>query len=496
VTRAQMAVFLVRAFGLVDAPAGSVVGSVSGTIIIAVSDDGVSVAIDDTSDRTPDVDSDNDGINDQFSFSLTDLPLNQGITIFLIVGGETFPMYFDSDGSGSSDTNVFSLSAATTVNLGFVNTEVFGEEGRAIPEMNPADDPDIVAGTENQTFPDINPPTGGLTVAELIENGLNALDNAWIGGADDYFEAAVGLGIQNNAAETDLARLFYTLTQMIKWPFETASDGDAGDLDRIGDFLDRLGTPTDEARANSDAFSIPDPLPDDSPTGTEYQDFLFNSVRNDMLNSIDLLTAISPSFNEIIEDPFGEGDVEVDYGDVLALRGTFKVMIGLIEFHRAYDLGMDVDATVNDDTTTTQDFLSDNPAFLSLAVGQTQLAQAKATFISALADIDLAVETINNETDPQLDDFITVDDPIEAEAQLARANQAVMDDGFMNDGATFDLNVLFDVGVDFRNPNRLPPFQGDDAIGLFPDPTFGGAVIGADLNLDVDPADGVPDILQ
>ena len=133
---------------------------------------------------------------------------------------------------------------------------------------------------------------------------------------------------------------------------------------------------------------------------------------------------------------------------------------------------------------------------LNYADTRSHLAQAKATFISALADIDLAVETINNETDPQLDDFITVDDPIEAEAQLARANQAVLDDGFMNDGATFDLNVLFDVGVDFRNPNKLPPFQGDDVSGLFPDPTFGGAVIGADLNADVNPADGIPDILQ
>jgi hypothetical protein len=41
----------------------------------------------------------------------------------------------------------------------------------------------------------------------------------------------------------------------------------------------------------------------------------------------------------------------------------------------------------------------------------------------------------------------------------------------------------------------LPPITGNQASGLFPDPTMGGVVVQPDLNADIN-HDGIPDILK
>ena len=114
------------------------------------------------------------------------------------------------------------------------------------------------------------------------------------------------------------------------------------------------------------------------------------------------------------------------------------------------------------------------------------------------------------ETDPQDDDFVNLGDYEPDEITKARAHivdaknslngpTVVLDNESPNDpddDFTLDLSIFF-AGLDFRTPNLLPPFLGNDASGLFPDPTFAGIFgAGIDLNEDVDPADGIADILQ
>ena len=146
---------------------GIINGSVSGTTIIAVVDNEI-VASDDTTGKTQDA-------NGNFPFTLTGIPVGENVGIYLIEGG-IFPLYFDSD--GDPDTNVFILSSTSTIDLGFVDIDVEGQYGKAIPENNPLDNSNVTSGTENVDIPTIlnQPDTTGLTLSQLITKGLDAVD--------------------------------------------------------------------------------------------------------------------------------------------------------------------------------------------------------------------------------------------------------------------------------------------------------------------------------
>ena len=141
------------------AQTGSLSGAVSGTTVVAVNENGDIVASDDTAGKASDV-------NGNFPFTLTGIPVGDQITVYLLTGGGVYPMYFDSDGNGVPDTNVFFLSSATDIDLGFVDTDVVGQDGRAIPQNDPTDTPDVTGGTENTSIPSslIEPDTTGLSV--------------------------------------------------------------------------------------------------------------------------------------------------------------------------------------------------------------------------------------------------------------------------------------------------------------------------------------------
>jgi hypothetical protein len=63
-----------------------------------------------------------------------------------------------------------------------------------------------------------------------------------------------------------------------------------------------------------------------------------------------------------------------------------------------------------------------------------------------------------------------------------------------SDDVVVDVTGFFQ-GIDLRA--LLPPFAGDDVSGLFPDATLAGTIIqGLSLNEDLDPEDGIPDVLQ
>jgi hypothetical protein len=478
------------------APTGTVSGSVSGTTVIAINTADEIIASDDTTGKQAD-------INGNYPFSLTGLPLNEDIRIYLISGGSIYPMFFDSDANGSYDTNVFSLTAETTIDLGFVDVTFPDEDGKAIPENDPTANVAVVSGTADPVIPPgVNePPTSGLKLTDLIDKGINALGDGWVLGARTYFEAAVNLAGTSTSNDADTARFLFALTRFIALGFDTLSDGNSADMNRLGDILDRLGVADSEVRGNLDLIKLPDALPADSPTGNEYRDFLYQVAVPELSDAVANLDDISTSFNKVWTDPMDGTQVESDYGDVLVLRGTFKSLIASIATQRAYDLDADVDDIVNSNVTI-QDFLAGNATFLSLD-DTAKLTEAKDYLTSgAIDDFKDAIDVIKGEVDDQSDDLVTLDllgDPTgaTAKAKLDQVMTSLLSGATMVGKATLDLQRFFDHGVDFRSPSDLlPAFTGNSVAGLFPDATFDGVIVSPDLNADINPADGVPDILQ
>ena len=479
------------------APAGTVSGSVSGTTVIAINMADEIVASDDTTGKTAD-------INGNFPFTLNGLPLNEDIRIYLISGGAIYPMFFDSDANGSYDTNVFSLTAETTIDLGFVDVSFPDEDGKAIPENDPTSNVAVVSGTADPVIPpSVNePPTSGLTLSDLVNKGINALGDGWVLGARTYFEAAVNLAGTSASNEADTARFLFALTRFLALGFDTLSDGNYTDMNRLGDILDRLGVADNEVRANWDLINTPDILPADSPTGNEYRDFLYEVAAPELIGAVSNLDDISTDFNKQWTDPMDNTQVESDYGDVLVLRGAFKSLLASIATQRAYDLDADVDDIANS-YITIEDFLAGNITFLSLA-DKTKLAEAKNYLTNgAIDDFKDAIDVINGEVDDQTNDLVTLDllgDPTGATAK-AKLDQVmtslVAGATMVGSSTTLDLKHFFDDGVNFRSPSELlPPFTGNSVAGLFPDATFDNVIVSPDLNTDINPADGVPDILQ
>jgi len=481
-------------------------GSVSGTTLIAVSDDSI-VATYNTVGRVPDLDRDNDGVNESYSFTLTGIPSGSDIRIYVIKHGEIFPLYFDSDGDGIPDTNVFSFTSVTTINLGFVDTEILGQDGKAIPENDPTDISDVVGEIEDPDLPAVlnQPDTGGLSLSELIANGLDALEAGWVLRAKTYFERAEAVAGSSTSHDADTARFFYAMTRVAALGFDTYSDELDNGLNTLGDILDAFGSPPEDAdRSNLAAISFPEDLPDTSPTGSELQEFLYGVVLPEIEGAISNLDAVSQSFNKQWTEPFDDETVESDYGDVLFFRAVLKGTLALVQVQNAYDLEADIAATANNDKTTEQ-FLIDEASFLSLAAAPgADLSAAETNISSGLDDLDAAIDWMDQETDNQDDDFISLGsaditqakaDIADVKASLSGARLVGDNNQDPNDDFTLDMSPFF-AGLDFRAPNLLPPFTGNNPSGLFPDPTFAG-IFGPEIDLNQDDDfSGVPDILE
>jgi hypothetical protein len=121
---------------------GTISGSVSGTTIMALDDDGMILATDNTKRRLPDLDIDGDNIDESYSFILSEVPVGKKIRIYLVTNEDVYPVFFEDSGynatnfshsSDTNNTNIFSLTSATNIDIGFIDVM----EEVAIPEKNP-----------------------------------------------------------------------------------------------------------------------------------------------------------------------------------------------------------------------------------------------------------------------------------------------------------------------------------------------------------------------
>jgi hypothetical protein len=324
----------------VSDPTGEISGIASGATVIAVVNCEIA-ASEDTSGRIPDVDGDGDFINESFAFTFTDIPPYRDIRIYLFVEGEIFPLYFDSDGDGNPDTNVFSLTSDTNVSLGFIDINDADQNRRAIPENNPTDGPNVRAGTEDTDFPDClnHPDTSELTLNQLITEGLDALKDGWVLRAEAYFEDAEDLAGSSTSNDADTARFFYALTRVAVLGLDSYSD-DIPDncLNTLVDILDAFSFPAEDTRSsNFDAIFFVDPLPDNFPDAIDLLSFLNNIVVPELEGAVSNLDTVSEAFNWQWTEPNNNEIVESDYGDVLFFKATFKGALAFIFSQNAFN---------------------------------------------------------------------------------------------------------------------------------------------------------------
>jgi hypothetical protein len=298
--------------------------------------------------------------------------------------------------------------------------------------------------------------------------------------------------------------------------FDTYSDGNSTDMNRLADILDRFGCDTSMSkRSNLSAISCPDPnksipvpMPNDSPTMDELGSFINIRVRPEIEGALSNLNNVSSLFNKTWI--FEGNSVESDYGDVLMIRALSKGSLANIDIGNAINLSMDIDAENNNTNNNAQAFLANNPNFLTLGANPLPLlASAKTQLNSGLDDMTSAINFIRAETDTQNNDFINLGNntPSEidealldiADAKASMDVPTVVSDNDITTGNEFTLSMSpFFAGL--INPrNLLPPFTGNTP-GMFSDLTLGGSLPNAptdiNINEDVNPADGVPDILQ
>jgi len=319
---------------------GEINGITSRATVITVVDD-ESATCEDTSGRISEGAGYGDLMNELHAFAFTDLPLFRNIRIYLSVKGEIFPMYFDSDGDGNPDTNVFSLTSDTNVSLGYLDINDADQSGRAIPELNPTDNPHVSAGLENTDFPDClnQPDTSELTLNQLVTEGLDALKAGWVLRAKAYFEDAEEEAGNSTSNDADTARFFYALTRVAVLGLDSYSD-DIPDncLNTLVDILDAFSFPAEDTRSsNFDATFFVDPLPDNFPDAIDLLSFLNNIVVPELEGAVSNLDAVSEAFNWQWTEPNNNEIVESDYGDVLFFKATFKGALASIFSQNAYN---------------------------------------------------------------------------------------------------------------------------------------------------------------
>lgn len=358
---------------------------------------------------------------------------------------------------------------------------------------------------------------GGGSATDLIAQGLEALTRGTYADyvlARNLFQQAVAIvtanGQQDNEAAT--AHFFYAITRVGALAAELPSDGAANGLNTVGDFLDAFGF-APNPRTTYSGLMAPMTFPPTSPTAEDVRLFLATRVRQELEGAIDNLNQIPPSF----QSQWSFNDVapgklvatESDFGDVLAIRGAFRGVLAGVIIMTSYDLGDDIATQLNDPGRTLENILLANPNAgnhvdtSSLPAAQTQLS-------TGIDDIVAAINFIQAESDPQDDDLINLaslpaGDVNEFLSESSTYKSALTglvttqaSDGSM---ASLFLPDFFDAdGVDLRP--FAPPVVGDDPAGLFQNNPFSPVYFGftpgthADPNLDVNPADGIPDILQ
>ncbi|MBI9077382.1 MAG: hypothetical protein JEZ02_18385 [Desulfatibacillum sp.] len=537
---------------------GVITGSVGGTIIVAVADNEI-VAQYDTAGNAPDLDLDGDGINEAYSFSLQGIPVGVDVQVFIIEDGWIFPVYF-GDGSGGT-TNLFSLGSQGDVDFGYIDPNNKDAKGIALAANDIINTtPDLLPRYADTSIPSVlyQADVLGLDLAQLVEEGLDALKEGWMCRAKCYFEAAVALPPGDDRNTWDAANFFLAGTRVIALWHDMSDDyAPGGELDNIGEILDRFGFEF-ESNARTNFLAIEDydihSMPLDCPTGAELQEYFYNTVRPEVEAAIANCSAITDTFVIDWMAPYFDEEVHSDYADVKFLKAMLEAALAAIQAQYHYDLDADFDAMMRGEQT--MEDLFEN-GFLTPAehwalrreanISTTLMTDCRDSLSAALDDFwggvgymsrregdytyfqdlfDLPSQFANASLNRNIPFPFDLPDSLPWEFTLTDLMGAISRDMLENgveldqiyvllevfgidtealpslDNARINMPALWEYGgVDFNA--AMPEFEGNRVVGLFPDGSFEGLIEGsiddiplaALVNLDLN-QDGAADFVQ
>ena len=162
---------------------------------------------------------------------------------------------------------------------------------------------------------------------------------------------------------------------------------------------------------------------------------------------------LSPDETRVFFDPASPGlqyDLEVDYGEVLLLKGLLIGLMAQLQAKSAYDLYVDPDNNLveklhNNAFNINTDLLDLYPEILTVAptdnnpeIGKDILAQARQDLIAAIDYYFEAVDYIRSEnvpagTDPQENELLYIDPDAEPDFQLVEDRLTTLRDSLAND---------------------------------------------------------------
>ncbi|KPL25673.1 MAG: hypothetical protein AMJ75_00150 [Phycisphaerae bacterium SM1_79] len=231
-------------------------------------------------------------------------------------------------------------------------------------------------------------------------------------------------------------------------------------IDVLGDYwapyFEPLGLELSVLLNEHDAYEIPAGAPD--------ADGIRSIIDTSMIPQIDSCIAdlnsisdssgdrfrifLDPNETRVLFDPNLPGllyDLEVDYGEVLLLKGFLTALKGKLQSQVAYDLYVDPNDKLAEKVygncfNMNTDLLGPYPDLLKVlptandpSSGAAILAQARQHVIDAIGHYFDAIDYIRNEEDPQEDDLLYIDPNDELLVDAVNEKLIILRDSLMND---------------------------------------------------------------
>jgi len=205
-----------------------------------------------------------------------------------------------------------------------------------------------------------------------------------------------------------------------------------------------------------DAYEIPAGAPDANEVRTIIDTYMIPQI-DALIADLDLIgdsagdrfrIFLDPNETFVFFDPNALGlqyDLEVDYGEVFALKGFLAGLKGQLQAQAAYDLYVDpndmlAEKVLNDCFNINTDLLGPYPDFLKVlptandpSNGVAVLAQARQDWIDAIDYYLDAIAYIGNEEDPQEDDLLYIDPNERRSLEITSDRLMTLRDSLVND---------------------------------------------------------------